>query len=127
FPEARQVVETLRAALAQARPAKVVCLSTIAAQATQPNLLNQLQILEQGLGTLDLPVTFLRPGWFMENALWDVTAAVEAGVIPSFLQPLDKPVPMIATADVGRLAGQLLQASWSGKRIVDLEGPERVT
>ncbi|RBH56156.1 MULTISPECIES: NmrA family NAD(P)-binding protein [Pseudomonas] len=127
FPEARQVVETLRAALEQARPAKVVCLSTIGAQATQPNLLNQLQLLEQGLSTLDLPVTFLRPGWFMENALWDVAAAVETGVIPSFLQPLDKPVPMIATADVGRLAAQLVQESWSGKRVVELEGPERVT
>ncbi|NWA01663.1 NmrA family NAD(P)-binding protein [Pseudomonas gingeri] len=127
FPEARQVVETLRLALEQARPGRVVCLSTIGAQATQPNLLNQLQILEQGLGTLDLPVTFLRPGWFMENALWDVAAAVETGVVPSFLQPLDKQVPMIATADVGRLAAQLLQQSWSGKRIVELEGPQRVT
>ncbi|MFZ4967527.1 NAD(P)H-binding protein [Pseudomonas gingeri] len=127
FPEARQVVETLRTALEQARPGRVVCLSTIGAQATQPNLLNQLQILEQGLGSLELPVTFLRPGWFMENALWDVAAAVETGVVPSFLQPLDKPVPMIATADVGRLAAQLLQQSWSGKRIVELEGPQRVT
>ncbi|MGY2238971.1 NmrA family NAD(P)-binding protein [Pseudomonas gingeri] len=127
FPEARQVVETLRTALEQARPGRVVCLSTIGAQATQPNLLNQLQILEQGLGSLELPVTFLRSGWFMENALWDVAAAVETGVVPSFLQPLDKPVPMIATADVGRLAAQLLQQSWSGKRIVELEGPQRVT
>ncbi|BBP78941.1 hypothetical protein PHLH7_50450 [Pseudomonas sp. Ost2] len=121
------MVETLRTALEQARPGRVVCLSTIGAQATQPNLLNQLQILEQGLGSLELPVTFLRPGWFMENALWDVAAAVETGVVPSFLQPLDKPVPMIATADVGRLAAQLLQQSWSGKRIVELEGPQRVT
>ncbi|MGY2226566.1 NmrA family NAD(P)-binding protein [Pseudomonas gingeri] len=127
FPEARQVVETLRTALEQARPGRVVCLSTIGAQATQPNLLNQLQILEQGLGSLELPVTFLRPGWFMENALWDVAAAVETGVVPSFLQPLDKPVPMIATADVGRLAAQLLQETWSGKRVVELEGPQRIT
>jgi NAD(P)H dehydrogenase (quinone) len=49
------------------------------------------------------------------------------GQHPSFLQPLDKPVPMVATADIGRLAAQLLQETWSGHRIVELEGAHRVT
>lgn len=126
FPEVRRIVAALYQALAAARPAKVVCLSTIGAQATQTNLLTQLQIMETELGRLDLPLTFLRPAWFMENALWDVTPA-RNGVIPSFLQPLDKPVPMIATADVGRVAAELLLEQWQGQRIVELEGPERVT
>ena len=34
---------------------------------------------------------------------------------------------MVATADVGRVAAQLLQQTWSGVRIVELEGPRRVT
>jgi NAD(P)H dehydrogenase (quinone) len=63
----------------------------------------------------------------MENMAWDVPAARESGIIPSFLQPLDKPVPMVATADIGRVAAALLQESWSGRRIVELEGPRRVT
>jgi uncharacterized protein YbjT (DUF2867 family) len=74
-----------------------------------------------------MPVTFLRPGWFMENAAWDVASARDQGVVPSFLQPLDQPVPMVATADVGRVAAQLLQQSWNGVRVVELEGPQRVT
>jgi len=127
FPETRKVIANLREALAAAQPGKVVCISTIGAQATQPNLLNQLQLLEKSLGTLELPVTFLRPGWFMENCLWDVEPALRDGVIPSFLQPLDKPVPMIATADVGRVAAELLQEQWFGKRIVELEGDTHVT
>lgn len=127
FPQTRKVIANLREALAAARPGKVVSISTIGAQATQPNLLNQLQLLEKSLSTLDLPVTFLRPGWFMENCLWDIEPAVQQGVIPSFLQPLDKPVPMIATADVGRVAAELLQEQWFGKRIVELEGEEHVT
>ncbi|QJI30518.1 NmrA family NAD(P)-binding protein [Pseudomonas sp. ADAK18] len=127
FPEARLIVDNIRQALENARPGKVVCLSTIGAQASQPNLLNQLQLLEQAVGVLDVPLTFLRPGWFMENALWDVTPAVESGVIPSFLQPLDKPVPMIATVDVGRVAAELLLESWSGKRVVELESAQRIT
>ncbi|MFK3797004.1 NmrA family NAD(P)-binding protein [Pseudomonas sp. NPDC088444] len=126
FPETRQVIAHLHEALATAQPGKVVCISTIGAQATQPNLLNQLQLLENSLSTLALPVTFLRPGWFMENCLWDIEPAVREGVIPSFLQPLDKAVPMIATADVGRVAAELLQEHWFGKRIVELEG-EHVT
>ena len=44
-----------------------------------------------------------------------------------FLQPLDKAVPMVATADVGRVAAQLLQETWSGMRVVELEGPQRVS
>ena len=127
FPEVRRIVTAVRAALEAARPAKLVCLSTIGAQAAQPNLLNQLGIMEQMLATLSMPVAFLRPAWFMENAAWDVPAARESGVIPSFLQPLDKPVPMVATADIGRVAAALLQESWSGRRIVELEGPRRVT
>jgi uncharacterized protein YbjT (DUF2867 family) len=127
FPESRGIIATVRAALEQAAPDKVVCLSTIGAQATQQNLLTQLQILEQEIGTLPLPVAFLRAAWFMENAAWDVAPARTTGVVPSFLQPLDKPVPMVATADVGRVAAELLQERWEGRRIVELEGPRRVT
>jgi len=48
-------------------------------------------------------------------------------VIPSFLQPVGKPVPMVATADIGREAAELLQTTWKGRRVIDLEGPRRVT
>jgi uncharacterized protein YbjT (DUF2867 family) len=127
FPEARGIIATVMTAIEAAKPSKVVCLSTIGAQATQPNLLNQLGLLEQALGALPLPVCFLRAAWFMENAAWDVSPARDAGVVPSFLQPLEKPVPMVATADVGHLAAALLQENWTGRRIVELEGPRRIT
>src|SRR5579864_3143223 len=45
----------------------------------------------------------------------------------SILHPLDKAVPMVATADIGREAAKLLQESWTGRRVVELEGPRRVT
>lgn len=127
FPESRAMIEAIRAALLAARPKRVVCLSTIGAQARQPNLLNQLSLLEAELGTLPMPVAFLRAGWFMENTLWDIEPAQVTGVIDSYLQPLDKPVPMVATADVGRTAAALLQEDWQGVRVVELEGPARVS
>src|ERR1700684_736673 len=127
FSEARTLAATLSSAFVAARLRRVVYLSTIGAQATRSNLLTQHTIIEQALRTVLCPITFLRPGWFMENSSWDVPPARSKGVIPSFLQPLDKPVPMVATADIGRLAAQLLQETWSGHRIVELEGAHRVT
>src|SRR3954452_2969980 len=127
FAEARAIAAALRTALDAARPACVVYLSTIGAQASQSNLLTQHTIIEQALGELPMPITFLRPAWFMENCRWDVAPAREPGVIPSFLQPLDKPVPMVATEDIGRVAAGLLREGWSGRRAVELEGPQRVT
>lgn len=126
FPETREIIRNLHDALRVTRPEKVVCLSTIGAQATRPNLLSQLQLLEHGLRSLEMPISFLRPAWYMENHQWDIEAA-RSGVIPSFLQPLDKPVPMIATVDVGRTAADLIRETWQGKRVVELKSTDTVT
>jgi uncharacterized protein YbjT (DUF2867 family) len=117
----------VKAALERARPGRVVCLSTIGAQATRTNLLTQLSLMEQALSGLNMPVTFLRPGWFMENFAWDIASARDHGVIASFLTPTDRPVPMIATADVGRVAAQLLQEESQGRRVVELEAASRIS
>jgi NAD(P)H dehydrogenase (quinone) len=127
FPEVRAIITALMTAPEAAKPIKVVCLSTIGAQATQSNLLSHLGLVEEALGTLSVPVCFLRAAWFMENAAWDIAPARDLGVVPSFLQPLDKPVPMVATTDIGHLAAALLQETWTGCRVVELEGPRRIT
>jgi uncharacterized protein YbjT (DUF2867 family) len=127
FPESRHIIAALRQALERARPERLVALSTVGAQATSENLLTQLSLMEQTLRTLPLPVTFLRPAWFMENAAWDLPSARDTGVIPSFLQPLDRKIPMVGTADVGRVAAELLQESWKGNRVVELEGAKRIS
>jgi uncharacterized protein YbjT (DUF2867 family) len=127
YPEAQAVIECVVAALKAAMPEKVLCLSTIGADAPHDNLLSQRTMMEKALISSGMPLTILRPAWFMENALWDVSSARDAGVIQSFLQPLDKTFPMVATGDVGLVAGELIQESWRGLRIVELEGPRRVS
>jgi uncharacterized protein YbjT (DUF2867 family) len=127
FPGARRVIEAVTTALASARPGRVVCLSTIGADSPHENLLTQLTLMENALSGLGLPVTFLRPAWFMENALWDVPSARDEGVLRSFLQPEEKAFPMVATHDVGRQAAALLREEWTGTRIVELEGPRRIS
>jgi len=127
FPEARAIAATLKSALQAARPKRVVYLSTIGAQANQSNLLTQHTIIEEAVRTVAMPLAIVRPAWFMENCSLDVSPARERGVIQSFLQPLDKPVPMVATTDIGNTVARLLQEQWSGRRIIELDGPDRVT
>jgi len=124
FPKTHEAIAAIKAAISAARPAKVVLLSTVGAQVAEFNLLNNSKITEEGLRTVHVPVAFLRAAWFMENASWDVEAA-KKGIVSSFLQPLDHPIPMVATADIGSTAASLLRETWIGLRIVELEGPRR--
>ena len=124
FPQTRAILNAVSVAIDAARPGKVVFLSTVGAQAKQENLLTNATIMEEGLRKLSVPVTLLRPAWFMENFAWDVNAA-KAGTVPSYLQPLDHPIPMAATADIGEAAADLLRATWIGTRIVELEAARR--
>lgn len=127
FSDVKARIAVFRAALQRAKPGKAVVLSTIGADAMEPNLLTALRLLEEALADIDLPITFLRAAWFMENAQWDVAAARDSGVIDSHLQPLDRKIAMIATDDVGRVAAHLLLEDWAGHRIVELEAPQRVS
>jgi uncharacterized protein YbjT (DUF2867 family) len=127
FPEARRLMESIVDALTRAKPSRIVYLSTVGAQASHTNLLSQHSMLEAALRQLPIPMTFLRPGWFMENCAWDVASAKEEGVVHSFLQPLDRAIPMVATQDIGRTAAKLLLDEWTGTRVVELEGPQHVS
>jgi NAD(P)H dehydrogenase (quinone) len=127
YPEAQTVIDSVVEALTVANPTRVLCLSTIGADAVHDNLLSQRTMMESALGEVPLPLTILRPAWFIDNAAWDVASARDEGVIHSFLQPTDKAFPMVAAKDVGRAAADLIQENWTGVRIVELEGPCRVS
>lgn len=125
FAGARAMIATLHDALAAAPPERLVILSTVGAEATQPNLLNQLGLLEAALGNLPSRTTFLRAAWFMDNAAGDLADA-RAGTIRSHLQPTDRAIAMVAAADVGRCAADLLLAG-DAPAIVELEAMNRVS
>jgi len=124
FPQAHKAAAAIRQAIETSRPGKVVFLSTVGAHVAEPNLLNNSRITEEMLRTTSVPVALLRAAWFMENATWDVEAA-RKGVIPSFLQPLDHGIPMVAASDIARTAAELLNETWMGVRVIELEGPRR--
>src|SRR6059058_2635951 len=56
--------------------------STIGAQAREMKLLSQHSLVERAIDDLPIPITFLRPAWFMENCRWDVAPARKTGVVP---------------------------------------------
>ena len=97
FPEAKGLIDSLSVALRQSEAKRIVALSTIGAHVTRPNLLNGLHMMEEAFSQLPMPVTFLRPGWFMENHAGDVSSALSEGIIHSYLQPIEHAIPMIAT------------------------------
>jgi len=130
YPEARRVIDSVVEALTAAKPAKALCLSTIGADAVHDNLLSQRTMMEAALRQLPLPLTILRPAWFIDNAAWDLASARETGLIHSFLLPTDKAFPMVAAKDVGRVAADLIREDWSGVRVVELarisQTPKRI-
>lgn len=127
YPEAQAVIDSVVAALTAAKPARVLCLSTIGADAVHDNLLSQRTMLEAALRALPLQLAILRPAWFIDNFASDVASARETGLIHSLLQPTDKAFPMVAAKDVGRAAAELIQTEWTDVRVAELEGPRRLT
>lgn len=126
FVEARRHVAAVSTALSAAKVPRVVCLSTVGADAAEESLLTQLRLLELALVDLAAAVTFLRAGWFVENVAWDIEGARATGVLPSHLQPPGRAISMVATADVAQAAATLLREASEGHRVVELEGPVRV-
>jgi NAD(P)H dehydrogenase (quinone) len=125
FAENTAALKALNEALRAVPPTKVVLLSSIGAQHSHgTGAILKLHHMERAFA--DLPaVTSIRAGWFMENYAGLITSVRETGVLPSMLNPLDREVPMIATADIGTTVAAVLQADWRGQRIVELEGPRR--
>ncbi|MBS1874074.1 MAG: NmrA family NAD(P)-binding protein [Acidobacteria bacterium] len=124
FPEAKAIISSLVEALGQWPPERVVALSSFGSeQASGLGLITATHLLERALDGLPCPTAFLRAGSFLENYLAGLDGAAHTGVLHSFVVPVDRPEPMIATADIGKEAARLLDEGWSGRRIVEIGTP----
>jgi uncharacterized protein YbjT (DUF2867 family) len=120
--------EELGAALAvaarRARLPKAVVLSSIGAQhASGTGVIATLNRIEALLDGVAPATAFLRSGYFVET--WGEVAetVMSESVLPTFLEPSQK-IPMVSTVDVGRAAAAVLCEDWTGKRVLELGGPE---
>jgi uncharacterized protein YbjT (DUF2867 family) len=113
---------TIATAIDSARVPHVVLLSSIGAHQTDGTgpvlgLRDAEAIFTRGRAA----ATFVRAAYFMEN--WgSALFGVAQGVLPSFLLA-DKPIPLVATRDIGIAAARLLAEGGSGKRVIELAGP----
>ncbi len=120
----RQTADALGWAARASNIAHVVFLSSVGAQlpsGTGP--IQALRYAESALGPAARNLTLLRPSYFMENWSEAVQGVLADGALHSFF-PAGFAFPMIATADIGRIAADSLLAPASGRRILELEGPQ---
>ena len=86
-------------------------------------LITPAHLLEQALADLPVATAFIRAGSFFENYVGSLAGAAATGVFYTFYAPAERPVPMIATEDIGNEVAHLLATEWTGKRIIELGSP----
>ncbi|MCY7347299.1 MAG: NmrA family NAD(P)-binding protein, partial [Pyrinomonadaceae bacterium] len=89
FAESDKVIAAFQTAIGNSVLEKIAALSSVGSHLSSgtENILTTYQ-LEQAFGNLEIPVTFVRAGGFMENWNGVLETAKTAGVLPSFFQPL---------------------------------------
>jgi uncharacterized protein YbjT (DUF2867 family) len=120
---AQKIGDAFAAAIRKSGVPHVVFLSSIGGQhdaGTGP--IRALHEIELRLRATGINLTILRPTYFLENWASVLPAAVQNGVLPSFL-PADLTFPMIATKDIGVAAADALLHPPTGERILELAGP----
>ncbi len=125
LPDQRRTIAAICDALQQAKPARAVFLSSIGSE--QPSglgLITATHLLEQATRTLPIPVAYLRAGSFMENWLGAVDHIRATGEMPFFYAPLDRKFPLVAARDIGLAGARVLQESWTGERVLEVNGPQ---
>ncbi len=123
FTELEKVIAAFQTAIKNSKLEKIVALSSIGSQLSSGtgNILTTYQ-LEQAFGDLEIPITFVRAGSFMENWTSVLDAAKTQGILPSFFQPLDRKIPQVAAADIGLVAAESMQEKTVGTEIKELAG-----
>jgi len=122
----RRIVASFRAALEKAPVAHVAFLSSVAAQVPSgTGAIQTARVAEQEIGPLaKTRSTFVRAAYFMENLLGFAHPMKNDGVLPVFGGGNEYPFPMVATADIGRVAAEALLGEVPAKnQVVELSGP----
>jgi NAD(P)H dehydrogenase (quinone) len=125
LPDQKRTIAAIREALKQAKPGKAVFLSSIGSE--QPSglgLITSTHLMEEAMRTLLIPVAYLRAGSFMENWLGALDHIRATGEMPFFYGPLDRKFPLVATRDIGLAGANVLQETWTGERVLEVDGPQ---
>jgi len=120
----RRCGEAAAAAIRATQVARVVNLSSMGAQNGKGmGPVNGLHDVEKILEEATENITHLRPGFFFENFLEHVETIKAMGGV---FMPLGQStrMPMVATADIGRVAAnRLIETGWTGRSVRAIHGP----
>lgn len=124
FAQANLVHRALISAATQAKVPHVVALSSVGAHQSQGtgNILTTHDF-ENQLRGFSGQCTILRAANFMENWSWSMAPLRSHHILPSMFQPLARALPMVAAADIGATAAQLLREGRQAPPVVELHGP----
>ena len=122
--QARAVHGSLIRAAEQAGVGHIVGLSSVGAQHAEGtgNILTTHD-LEVQLAQSRVSSTRLRAANFIDNWAWAIGETRTSGELPSMLLPTDRRIPMVAAADIGRIAADLLIEGAEAPDLVELRGP----
>lgn len=117
---ARAIFDAAKAA----RLPHAVILSSVGAQHTdRVGPISTIAYLERSFVKAHIPLTAVRPGYFLENILSVMPAVQHEGIYPSMVLPLDFKIDMVATQDIGlTVAEALLNPPAIAHRIIELRG-----
>jgi len=120
---AAKIVDAFARAIAASKVEHAVFLSSVGAQhATGTGVIETLAAAEKTLRAQQVPVTFVRAAFFLENWASNLPPAEKDGVLPSFEQT-DRTFAMVATKDIGLTVANALLEPSSTHRTIELAGP----
>ena len=120
------LAEVYAKAVAASGVPHVVALSSVAAQhAEGTGIIRTAHVLERTLSAVDVPHTFIRASYFVENWASVIAPARQDGVLPSTIGTAT--IPMVSVKDIGRVAAEALLSPAKDARIVELAGPEEAS
>jgi uncharacterized protein YbjT (DUF2867 family) len=124
----REIGEVTLTAIREAQTPRVVLLSSVGAHLGEGfGPISALGEIERELDKIDVDATYLRPNSFMENFFGSAQGIWSDSAV--FLPlPGSVSVGFVAAADIGKVAADIiLDTGWSGKRAIELSGPEDIT
>ncbi|MEL6746173.1 MAG: NmrA family NAD(P)-binding protein, partial [Pseudomonadota bacterium] len=122
----RRAKAIVEAATAARLPHAVVLSSVGAQHSDKVGPISTIGNLERMLLAASIPLTAVRPGYFLENIHDVMPAVLHEGIFPSMIQPLDKKIDMVATKDIGlTVADALVDPTATAHRVIELKGADQ--
>ena len=122
--ESMKRAEAIVEAATAARLPHAVILSSVGAQhGDRVGPISTIAHLERLFVAASIPLSAVRPGYFLENIQDVMPAVIHEGVYPSMILPLDFKIDMVATKDIGlTIAKALVNPPSIPHRVIELRG-----